>query len=83
MAHRCHATRCSVPVPPEMFMCKRHWFRLPLRLRNSVWRTYRAGQCDDMQPSREYCEVARECVVFLAEKEGITPDTQLYDFFLR
>jgi hypothetical protein len=32
-----------------------------------------------MNPSRDYCEAAKAAVIWLAEKEGITPDTQLYD----
>lgn len=83
MSHHCHATDCERQVPPEMFMCKKHWFRLPREFRRKIWATYRVGQCDDKQPSREYCEAAKLCVNFLAEKEGKTPDVQLYDFFLR
>ena len=26
MKHTCHAKGCPVPVPPEMLMCRRHWF---------------------------------------------------------
>lgn len=65
-----------------MFMCKRHWFTLPKRLRDDIWRTYRAGQCDDMSPSDSYCEAAKRAVAYIAEKEGRTPDTALYDLFL-
>lgn len=83
MAHHCHATNCKVNVPPEMFMCKRHWFMLPKAMRNEIWRTYRKGQCDDKNPSDEYCEIAKKCVTYIAEREGIPPDVKLYDFFLR
>ena len=83
MSHHCHATLCEVEVPPEMFMCKRHWFSLPKRLRDKIWNTYRVGQCDDMNPSKEYCQAAKECLVFIANKEGIEADTKLYDFFGR
>lgn len=83
MSHHCHATECKVEVPPEMFMCRKHWFSLSGRLRNLIWRTYREGQCDDMNPSKAYCEVAKECVEFIAKKEGKEPDTKLYDFFMR
>lgn len=79
MAHHCHATNCKVNVPPEMFMCRKHWFSLPKRLRDRIWNTYRLGQCDDMNPSKEYCIAAKECVIFIAHKENITPDTLLYD----
>lgn len=64
-----------------MFMCKRHWFTLPRALRNHIWATYRPGQCDDWSPSREYCIAAKAAVVWLAEHEGVTPDTKLYGMF--
>jgi hypothetical protein len=83
MAHHCHATNCKIEVPPEMFMCRKHWSSLPKSLRAKIWRHYREGQCDDWNPSKEYCETAKECLVFLANKEGIQVDTKLYDAFLR
>lgn len=79
MAHTCHATGCKAKVPPEMFMCRRHWFTLPKPLRDRVWATYRPGQCDDWQISHEYAEAAREAVRYIAAKEGVEPDTQVYD----
>lgn len=82
MSHHCHATSCSIIIPPEMFMCKKHWFRLPKIMRGEIWRTYREGQCDDMNPSFEYCYIAKRCVLYLAELEGIKSDTRLYDLFL-
>lgn len=82
MAHHCHATACRVSVPPEMFMCKRHWFALSKKMRDEIWRTYRVGQCDDMNPSEPYALAAKACVVFLAGKEGREPDTALYDLFI-
>lgn len=83
MSHHCHATQCKINVPPELFMCKKHWFSLPKYLRNKIWSTYRKGQCDDMNPSREYCLAAKECLEFVAQKEGIQADTKLYDIFMR
>ena len=83
MAHHCHATGCATAVPPVMFLCKRHWFRLPKALRDRIWATYRAGQCDDMSPSPSYCEAAKAAVTYLAEKEGKAPDVALYDLILR
>jgi hypothetical protein len=80
--HHCHATNCKVPVPPEMFMCKPHWFALPWKLRKRIWAAYRPGQCDDWNPSRMYCMTAKEAVVFIAEQERIEPDTRLYDMFM-
>lgn len=82
MAHACHATGCLRPVPREMFMCKPHWFAVPKPIRDRIWRAYRDGQCDDMNPSREYCEAAKAAVAAVATKEGRPADTRLYDLFL-
>lgn len=43
-----------------MWGCSKHWFTLPLRLRNAIWRAYRPGQEDDKRPSGEYLAIARE-----------------------
>lgn len=71
MAHTCHAAGCGTRTPPEMFMCKRHWFSLPKELQRRVWATYRPGQCDDWGISHEYAETAKEAVRLVAEKEGV------------
>lgn len=83
MAHTCHATGCNVAVPPEMWGCRKHWFMVPKLVRDRIWATYRRGQCDDMNPSKEYCLTACEAVIAVAQREGVVPDTAVYDFFLR
>lgn len=80
MAHTCHATGCERRVPPEMFMCRSHWFSLPKRLRDRIWATYRPGQCDDWNISQAYSEAAKECVRFIAAKEGREPDVSVYEW---
>lgn len=82
MAHTCHATNCRVPVPPTMWGCRKHWFMVPKPIRDRIWQTYRAGQCDDMSPSGAYCQAAKDAVIAVAKKEGIEPDTRVYDMFL-
>ena len=83
--HHCHAIGCSISTPPEMFMCKRHWFMLSKSIRDRVWATYRHGQCDDRRPSEDYCRVAMDALRFIAQKEGKTltgqePELLLYVF---
>lgn len=58
--HHCHWPGCREQVPPAMWGCKEHWFKLPLVLRNKIWAAYRSGQEIDMNPSREYLKVAEE-----------------------
>lgn len=79
MSHTCHATDCTVKVSPLLFMCRRHWFSLPMAMRDRIWRTYRPGQCDDWNISHEYAEAARDAIRFLAQKEGKKADVAVYD----
>lgn len=58
--HKRHWPDCGKQVPPAMWGCSQHWFRLPETLRRSIWQTYHPGQEKDMKPSREYLAVARE-----------------------
>ncbi len=64
MAHHCHAIACEVKVPPAMLMCKSHWFRVPLALRNRVWAEYHNGI------TKAYCEAAKAAVTVVAQREG-------------
>lgn len=75
VTHTCHARACKAPVPPAMLMCKRHWFLVPLELRDVVWATYRRGQEIDKRPSREYLDAADAAIKAVAEKEGIVTCT--------
>lgn len=73
MPHTCHAVACERYVPPQMLMCRQHWFMVPPKLRSRVWATYQSGQCDiesDVDPTRAYCEAAKAAVIAVAQKEG-------------
>lgn len=58
-SHHCHWPGCEKQVPPAMWGCKTHWFRLPASLRAKVWATYRPGQEINGTPSAAYIEVAK------------------------
>lgn len=81
-AHHCHATDCNRSVKPEYLMCGQHWRMVPVMHQIAVLKTYRVGQCDDFNPTLEYCEAAKGAVVAVAEREGKTPDTRLYDMLI-
>ena len=68
--HTCHASGCSRPVPPRMFMCKAHWFALPLPMRKAIWLTYREGQEITKDPSAAYLHNAKMAVDWLVEHEA-------------
>lgn len=72
MEHHCHAFQCRTVVSPAMFMCKRHWFMLPLRMRNAVWREYRPGQEErKVAVTEAYLRVTDEAENYVAAKEGL------------
>jgi hypothetical protein len=78
--HVCHAIGCERAVKPELLMCRLHWFMVPARLRVAVLRTYRTGQCDDKQPSREWLAAAlaaRNAVYELESKPKIIYSCEL------
>lgn len=58
--HTCHWPGCQQQVPPAMWGCKQHWFKLPKSLRNKIWATYKPGQEITMTPSEDYLKVALE-----------------------
>lgn len=62
--HTCHWPGCQVQVPPAMWGCKPHWFRLPKALRDQVWAAYRPGQEVDGRPSRDYLAIAHKVQVW-------------------
>lgn len=84
MAHHCHAAGCSANVPPQMLMCKRHWFMVPKAIQSRVWATYREGQCDDWNITHAYAAAARAAVRAAALRENrtdaeIAEACQVYD----
>lgn len=60
MSHTCHWTGCKEEVPPKLWGCRKHWYMLPLHIRNEIWRTYREGQEIDKRPSDEYLDAAEK-----------------------
>jgi len=71
--HHCHWPGCSTQVPPAMWGCKAHWFRLPKRLRDRVWATYVPGQEVSMTPSDEYMRVVAEVESWILSQAQIKP----------
>lgn len=67
--HTCHWTGCAQVVPPAMWGCKAHWFRLPKAIRDEIWRTYRPGQEITKTPSVAYIEAAKHAREWIAAQE--------------
>jgi hypothetical protein len=67
--HHCHWPGCEKQVPPAMWGCSTHWFKLPAGLRRKVWATYRPGQEVAGTPSAAYVAVARAVQEWIASQE--------------
>ena len=66
--HTCHAEGCEVHVPPRIFMCRTHWFQVPMYLRGRLLAAYQPGQekLQDVWPSDEYVTLAFQCIEAVA-----------------
>jgi len=60
MGHSCHWPDCEIQVPPAMWGCAKHWYMLPKKLREQIWRLYVPGQEITKTPSEAYVLAARE-----------------------
>jgi hypothetical protein len=40
----CPVPGCRVQIDQTRLMCRRDWYRVPKRLRDQVWRTWRSGK---------------------------------------
>lgn len=68
--HLCHWHGCTRQVPPALWGCKQHWFRLPKPLRDKIWATYVPGQEARMDPSEAYLDAADEVQRWIKEHGG-------------
>lgn len=68
MPHECHAPGCGKQVPPKMFACREHWYKLRRPMREAIWREYRPGQESDKNPSLRYLAVQTLARAWLAFK---------------
>jgi len=60
MKHTCHWPGCTQEVPPKLWGCRPHWFKLPKHLRDLIWATYRPGQETDWNVSQAYLDAANK-----------------------
>ncbi|WP_428419236.1 hypothetical protein [Methylibium sp.] len=67
--HTCHWPGCNAHVPPAMWGCKAHWFKLPKALRDRIWATYRPGQEITKTPSAAYLAAARDVLDWIRQQE--------------
>lgn len=68
--HVCHAKKCKVEVPPKMLMCRKHWYMVPKKIQQRVWKHYVPGQEISKTPTRKYLKAAQAAVDAVAEREA-------------
>ena len=69
--HHCHARGCTVPVPPKLLMCRRHWFMVPKPIRDRVWEHYQPGQEDrEVEATEAWHQAADDAINAVAECEA-------------
>lgn len=74
MQHTCHWPDCPRIVPPSLWGCREHWFKLPKSLRVMVWKYYVPGQEITKTPSVEYLAVAALVQGWIAGKVVFNKD---------
>ncbi len=85
MKHTCHWDGCEKQVPPKMWGCSQHWFRLPKVIRDRIWLTYKPGQEVSKTPSPRYLIAARgaqkwiELAKLHGEKEATIAFTKIIE----
>lgn len=69
--HTCHAEGCPAKVPPQLFVCAKHWRMVPPPLQRELWRVYKPGQEAGKAPvTTAYLVVQTRCRIAIAEREG-------------
>lgn len=65
--HACHWPGCTEQVPPALWGCPTHWFRLPSEIRNRIWRHYKPGQEESFLVSEEYLAAAKAAQAWIRD----------------
>ena len=68
--HQCHWIGCKRQVPPAMWGCREHWFKLPKHVRDAIWAAYRIGQEESGEVSEAYLHAARAAEDWIKEHYG-------------
>jgi hypothetical protein len=58
----CTVETCEEPVPNDRHMCRYHWFKTPLHLRNNVWAAYNRYNAAHRSRDREKLVKAAEAL---------------------
>jgi hypothetical protein len=69
MKHHCHWPGCEKEVPPKLWGCKTHWYKLPRALRIMILSEYKPGQEITKTPSAQYIKVAKLVQEYIKDKQ--------------
>ena len=69
--HHCHWPGCDRQVPPAVWGCKGHWFKLPADLRSRIWATFQPGQEVNGTPSAAYLDAANAVQLWIKQQQEI------------
>lgn len=64
--HECPAPGCEERCPFDRLACRQHWYSIPKKLRDALWRAWQVGTV------AEHAEARDACVKFL-EDEAAAP----------
>jgi len=78
--HTCHWPGCTVEVPPRLWGCRAHWFKLPAQIRKDIWAAYRPGQENDESPDESYLIAVRKARDWIKKSTFLDPNTN-YVFY--
>jgi hypothetical protein len=70
MSHTCHAPGCTRIVAPSKFACPTHWYALPQKIRDAIWREYEQGQEISKRVSWRYMAVQRLALAYSVFRPG-------------
>lgn len=70
--HHCHWPGCAKQVPPALWGCSAHWYKLPTAIRTAIWRTFNPGQEATMTPSLAYIEAAKAAQEWIAAQPSVS-----------
>lgn len=67
--HKCHWPGCKEQVPPAMWGCKEHWYKIPRKLRIALWEAFVPGQEENGTPSPEYVKAAKAIQKWIKDQD--------------
>ena len=65
MSHECPVPDCAITIGDHKLMCRQHWFALPIKLQNRVYRAWAGGYGAD---TAEHAAAMQEAIMHHLER---------------